>query len=197
MFKRISITLGALAVLALSASAWAPAAQAEGGDSDRPRWDSWLAPGVLEAEGDGIAAAAGKLNLRLCAEDGILLAKGEHTVADGSYDEVVEWLGLHVYFGFHGCAELEGHWVAALAVGQGLTLRAEGIGIGFLKGEGTWAKSGGDSGEWSEHGEIIKIGSRLWEKTPVPDEDPTEEPGEDPEPTKTPYESCGMSEDDC
>jgi hypothetical protein len=200
MFKRIWIALGVAAALAVAAAAWAPQASArEGGDGDgdRPHWEHWLVPGVLEAEGEGIAAAGGKLNIRICAEEGILLTKGEGSLPDGSYDEVVEWLGLHVYFGFHGCAELEGRWTAALVVGQGLTLRAEGVGIAFLKGEGTWAKAGGDSGDWSEEGEIIRIGSKLWEKTPVPDDDPTEEPDEDPEPTKTPYDSCASSEDDC
>ena len=184
MFKRTFVMLGALAVLAVSVAAWAAPASAEGGDGgDGP---GWLAPGVLEAEGEGIAAAAGKLDLRLCAEEGILLTKGETAVPDGSYDESVEWLGLHVYFGFSGCAEVEGYWVAALIVGQGLTLRAEGVGIAFLKGEGSWTKSGGETGDWSEEGEILKIGSKLWEKTPVPDEEPK------PEPT-----SCAMSEEGC
>lgn len=201
MFKRISITLAAVAVLAMSVVAWAPAASAQGGgEGDRGGWDGWLLPGVLEAEGQGIAAAGGKLNIRLCAEEGILLTRGESAVPADAYDEVVEWLGLHVYFGFHGCAELEGRWVAALVVGQGLTLRAEGIGLAFLKGEGTWAKNGGDSGEWSDEGQIIKIGTKAtaWEKTPtpVPDGDPTEEP-DDPEPTPTPHDGCAMSEEDC
>jgi hypothetical protein len=197
MFKRISITLGAVAVLTLGAAAMSPSVSAHGGGDgggDTPRWENWLLPGVLEAEGDGIAAAAGLLNLRLCAEEGLLLAKGEAAVPDGTYDDSVEWLGLHVYFGFHGCAEVEGARVAALVVGHGLTLRAEGIGIAFLKGEGSWAKSGGETGSWTEEGAILKIGSKLWEKTPtpVPHEEPTEEPGEDPAPTPTPHEDGGV-----
>jgi hypothetical protein len=186
MFKRTSIVAGVLAALALGAAIAVPSASAEGGGGDGGDRPSWLLPGVLEAEGEGIAAAAGKLNLRLCAEEGILLLKGEASVPDGSYDEVIEWLGLHVYFGFSGCAESEGYWTAGLVVGQGLSLRAEGVGIAFLKGTGTWAKVGGETGDWSEDGEILKIGSKLWEKTPVPDEEPK------PEPT-----SCAMSEDNC
>ena len=196
MFKRISITVAAIALLAMSVAAWTPAASAQGGEGDRPRSDGWLLPGVLEAEGEGIAAAGGKLNIRLCAEEGILLTKGESNVPADAYDEVVEWLGLSVYFGFSGCAELEGRWVAALVVGQGLTLRAEGIGLAFLKGTGTWAKNGGDTGDWSEGGDIIKIGTRgtAWEKTPTPS--PTED-DEEPEPTATPHDGCAMSEGDC
>jgi hypothetical protein len=193
MFKRISITLGAVAVLALSIAAWAPSASAQGGegDTDEPRREYWLVPGVLEAEGDGIAAAGGKLGIRLCAEEGILLTRGETSLPDGSYEDSVEWLGLHVNFGFHGCAELEGRWVGALVVGHGLTLRAEGIGIAFLKGEGSWANDSGDSGDWSEEGEILRIGKKgtLWDKTPTPDE-PDEEPK--PEPTE---EVCASSGD--
>lgn len=189
MFKQTSLLIGLVAALALSAAAWAAPTSAEGGHDGGDR-TYWLAPGVLEAEGEGIAAAAGKLDLRLCAEEGILLTKGEAAVPDGSYDESVEWLGLHVYFGFSGCAEVEGYWVAALIVGQGLSLRAEGVGIAFLKGTGSWAKSGGETGDWSEDGEIIKIGTKLFEKTPTPVPD-----GEEPDPTPTPGESCAMSED--
>lgn len=194
MFKRITMTLGAIAVLAMSAAALSPAVSAQGGgDGDTPRWEDWLLPGVLEAEGDGIAAAAGALNLRLCAEEGLLLTKGETAVPDGTYDDSVEWLGLHVYFGFHGCAEVEGHRVAALVVGHGLTLRAEGIGIAFLKGEGSWAKSGGETGSWTEDGKILKIGAKLWERTKTP----TPVPNEDPESTPTPHDGVCASSEDC
>jgi hypothetical protein len=152
MFRRISIILGAAVVLALGA-AWAPSPAAHGsGDGEGSDWDYWRLPGVLEAEGDGIAAAAGALNLRLCADEGILLTRGEAVLAEGSYDDVIEWLGLHVYFGFTGCAELQGKWVAALAVGHGLTLRAEGIGIAFLKGEGAWLEAVGQDEDTDSEG---------------------------------------------
>jgi hypothetical protein len=200
MFKRISIMLGAVVVLAAGVVAWMPSATAHGsGDGEGSGWDYWRLPGVLEAEGEGIAAAAGALNLRLCTSEGILLTRGDAAVSEGSYDDVIEWLGLHVYFGFTGCAELHGKWVAALAVGHGLELRAEGVGIAFLKGDGTWGKDTGESGAWSEDGVVLKIGSKLWDKTKTPtpkpdEEEPVDEPHE-PEKTPTPDEACAMSED--
>jgi hypothetical protein len=139
---------------------------------------------VFEAEGNGIAAGAGKLDLKLCAEEGLLLVKrGDSEIAVEAYDDKVEWLGLEVYFGFHGCAEIGGWGVAALVVGEGLTMRAEGLGIAYLAGEGTWAKNDSESGEWRHEGKIYFIGSKSRSnKTPTPE--PTDEP--DPEPTDEP-----------
>jgi hypothetical protein len=209
MFKRITVALGALgmlAVLAASVVAWAPTEDASahgGGDGDRKekrggrhddnvRWgDWWLIPGLFEAEGSGVAAAAGKLNLELCAEDGLLLVKkGDSEIAVDQYEDKVEWLGLEVYFGFHGCAEIGGWGVAALVVGDGLTMRAEGLGIAYLAGEGTWSRNEAEEGEWTADGKIYTIGSKAKNlKTPTPEPtdepDPTEEPTEEPEPTAT------------
>jgi hypothetical protein len=184
------------AALALVLVAGALRADASGG-GDRYS----LQPGVLEAEGDGIAAAGGKLEIDICANGGILLAKGDVEV-DGTHGDEVEWLGLHVYFEFTGCAHITGGtsmWsggdrsrAAALAVGTGLTLRAEGVGIAYLNGEGTWTKDNGDNGEWSPEGRIIKIGTIA--KTcdtyahggssgcPTPTEEPEPEPTEPTEP---------------
>jgi hypothetical protein len=210
MIKRVIIALGALGALAaltLSAVTWAPAGDASahgggdepkkdkkhgGGYGDKVRWgDWWLLPGLFEAEGEGIAAGAGKLNLRLCAEEGLLLVKkGDSEIAVDAYEDSIEWLGLEVYFGFHGCAEIGGWGVAALVVGSGLQMRAEGIGLAYLAGEGTWSKNEAENGEWTADGRIYKIGTKSkHDKTPTPeptdepDPEPTEEP--DPEPTAT------------
>jgi hypothetical protein len=150
-------------------------------------------PGVLDAEGDGILAAAGALNLEICADEGLLLVKKEgSTVSGGTSTGEVDWLGLHVYFGFSGCADITGEKAAALVVGTGLTLHAEGIGIAFLKGTGSYTNDGAEH-EITEDGEVVKIGTRLFDKktkTPTPstteEPDPTDTP--EPEPTATPTE---------
>jgi hypothetical protein len=165
----------AIAAVALAAlvGAASGAASANGGGGGGGVPPAPPPPGVLEASGDGIAAAAGKLTLRICATDAILLAKGAVTIAPDAFLDEVGWLGLHVYFGFSGCADVApgmsmlnggggdgapaGSRAAALAAGTGLTLRAEGIGLAFLRGTGTWANSNGQSGPWTEHGVILHI----------------------------------------
>lgn len=195
--------------LVLAGFAAAATASAQGGGGG-----GGSAAGVLEAEGDGIAAAAGSLTIKMCAEEGILLTKGTVQVEDGAFTDDVGWLGLHVYFGFAGCATIGGEdagmgmmtsanrrgRAAALVVGSGLTLRAEGKGVAFLKGEGTWSNTNGESGDWSDDGVILRIGGkkancevqamRGGHDKPAcgtPTATPSEEP--DPEPTATPTET--------
>jgi hypothetical protein len=167
-----AVTL-AVATMALMAGA---ASAHGGGDRERHRYGGETLPGVLEASGDGIAAASGNLTLKLCAEDGLLITKGGVSLEeDAAFEDSVSWLGLNVYFGFAGCAAVgpeEAVWsgfstnsggsgkTAALAVGTGLELRAVGKGIAFLKGEGEWANDTGGSGEWTEEPTILKIGRK-------------------------------------
>lgn len=175
--RRLRILVPALAVATLALGAIATNAFAEGGGHQRHRGGGGSTlPGVLEASGDGIAAASGKLTLKLCAEDGLVLTKGGVTVTEGEYEDTVSWLGLNVYFGFSGCATIGpesaiwegfseggsggggGGKTAALAVGTGLQLRAVGTGIAFLSGEGEWSDSNGQTGAWT--GEVMKIGGK-------------------------------------
>jgi hypothetical protein len=158
----------AFAVAAIAVAAVAGPASANGGGHGGGYAPT---PGVLDASGDGIAAAAGNLSLHICAEDGILLTKGNVTIAEDAFTDDVGWLGLHVYFGVHGCADVasgpsmmgyggDGGRAAALAAGTGLTLHAEGTGIAFLKGTGTWDNGNGGTGAWGEDGAILKIGGK-------------------------------------
>ena len=129
-------------------------------------------PGVVEASGDGITGAGGKLTITICATEGILLTKGNTEIDEGAYsDSVSGWYGLNVYFDVNGCAEVGGggsslggpRWgrmVAALAIGTGLELRAEGKGIAFVKGTGEWSNNNGESGEWTEDGKILPIAGK-------------------------------------
>ena len=164
-----AIAVDAVAIFADTASAHS--------SSGKQRSASESLPGVLEASGDGIAAASGKLTLKLCAEAGLVITKGGVVLEEGAaYEDSVSWLGLNVYFGFAGCAAVgpeEAIWsgfstsggggggkTAALAVGTGLELRAVGTGIAFLKGEGEWASDSGESGAWSDEPTILKIGGK-------------------------------------
>lgn len=62
----------AFAALSSGASASEPGGGSGGGTGGLP---FNAIPGVLDAEGDGIVAGAGLLNMRLCADHGILLVK--------------------------------------------------------------------------------------------------------------------------
>ncbi len=203
--KRLHLVAAALAVAAVCGFAvLAPIASANGGgngggngdhgkDKDKGKngFPFDKIPGVLDAEGDGIQAAAGALNMELCAEEGLLLVKkGNSTISEVTSTESVEWLGLIVYFGFTGCVEISGEKAAALVVGTGLTLHAEGFGIAFLKGTGSYT-SDGETHEGSTEGVVVKIGSKLFAKptkTPKPSETDVPEPTStpEPEPTATP-----------
>lgn len=175
--KRFRTFAPAVAVAAVALAALAGAASANGGGPGRAAPPPPPPPGVLEASGDGIAAAAGKLTIRICATDAFLLTKGEVAIAPDAFTDEVGWLGLHVYFGFHGCADVApgmsmlngggggggapgGGRAVALAAGTGLTLRAEGTGLAFLRGTGVWSNSNGESGLWSEQGTILHIAGK-------------------------------------
>ncbi len=171
--KRFRSFAPAAAIAAVALAALAGAASANGGRPGGAAPPPPPPPGVLEASGDGIAAAAGKLTLHICAADAFLLTKGEVTIAPDAYTDEVGWLGLHVYFGFHGCADVApgmsmlngggggggaaGGRAAALAAGTGLTLRAQGTGLAFLRGTGVWSNSNGQGGLWTEQGTILHI----------------------------------------
>lgn len=92
-------------------------------------------------------------------------------------------MGLHVYFGFHDCLYLTGAKTAALLVGTGLRLHAEGVGVAFLKGIGSYTLDG-VAHDGSTEGIVVTIGQRLFDTKPSK----TPRPGgtEHPKPTKTP-----------
>jgi hypothetical protein len=140
-------------------------------------------PGILDAHGDGIMAGAGMLDMRLCADDGLLLIKkGDAQVKGGMFTGEADWMGLHVYFGFHDCMYLTGGKTAALLVGTGLKLYARGVGYAFLKGTGGYT-SDGVPHDGSTEGIVVRIGQNLETKPST-----TPQPGhtEQPHPTRTP-----------
>lgn len=163
----------AAAIVVFALAAAAGVASANGGGRGG---SVTLTPGVLDASGDGIVAAAGALTIRVCADDALLVAKGNVSPGDSTSKDQVDWLGLRVYFGFSGCADVSGGTsmqsvggggkAAALAAGTGLTLHAEGNGIAFLRGEGTWSDGNGKSGDWGADGLVVPIGGK--QKSPCP-----------------------------
>jgi hypothetical protein len=166
-FRKIAPAL-VLAVVALAAATGTVSAHGGGGGWHRGGGGT---PGTLSAAGDGIAAAGGSMTIHVCAEDGILLTKGNVSIPDDAFtDTVGGWWGLNVYFGFNGCADVGGTMTAtnngggglakkaaALVAGTGLTLDVEGNGIAFLKGTGTWTDGNGGSGDWTEEGDVLKV----------------------------------------
>ena len=156
-------------------------------------------PGMLDAHGDGIMAGAGMLDMRLCAADGLLLVKkGDAKITGGNgFTGEADWLGLHVYFGFHDCIYLTGGKTAALVVGTGLKLYARGVGIAFLKGTGGYTNDGVPH-DGSTEGIVVPIGQKLFDTrpstTPYPtgtghpntSQTPGTGTGDHHEPTRTP-----------
>jgi hypothetical protein len=148
-------------------------------------------PGILDAHGDGIIAAAGMLDVRFCADDGLLLVKkGDAKITGGSFTSEADWMGLHVYFGFRDCMYLTGAKTAALLVGTGLKLYARGVGIAFLKGEGGYTLDGVPH-DGSTDGVVVPIGQKLFDTRPsaTPRPSGTEHPSTARTPTATPHTS--------
>ena len=173
----------AFAVLAPGATASEPGGGTGGGGTNTVL----PIPGMLDAQGDGIVAAAGYLRTRFCATDGLLLVKkGDATQQGGAFTGEADWLGLHVYFGFHDCMYIMGGRTAALLVGTGLKLHAEGFGIAFLKGPGYTLD--GVAHDGSTEGVVVQIGTKLPEPHGSPTARPSTSPttARTPEPTRTP-----------
>lgn len=176
------VAVVAFAALSPSASASEPGGGTGGGGGTSLPFTA--IPGVLDAHGDGIMAAAGLLDLRICADDGLLLVKkGDAKITGGTaFTGEADWLGLHVYFGFHDCMYLTGAKTAALVVGTGLKLYARGVGIAFLKGVGSYTLDG-VTHDGSTEGIVVPIGQHIDTR---PSTTRTPGTGDHPEPTRTP-----------
>jgi limonene-1,2-epoxide hydrolase len=144
------------AALAVAAGvAWLAAAT--GGASA----DVVAASGTLTANGTGVAAVRGLLDMQVSAGSGsILLAKD---IAGGATINVTGASGqapfgnFTAYFGFQS-ATVTGTEVAVVAVGQGISLNASGHGWAYLKGTGTYSVDGGSTQPWRADGGFAGIG---------------------------------------
>lgn len=115
--------------------------------------------GSLTAEGDGIAILRGRSTVDLSG-NGILWVKdvaGDAVIevtGSGQKEEFPDgWLQ---YAGFHGTAHIEGSRIAVIVAGVDVELTAEGRGMAWLWGHGSYQSSHG-TGEWKATG----LGTRV------------------------------------
>lgn len=114
--------------------------------------------GTVYAEGDGTAGLRGDGWVRISG-DGILL------IRDRAGDAVIEVTGegtrtergSTVYYrGFNGEAFVEGSAITVGLRGENIVLEAEGTGVVYLRGEGTY-EFNGQEGEWAVNGTTLRI----------------------------------------
>ena len=111
--------------------------------------------GVLDAQGDGIAAVKGAMDLHVSASQGILLVRDPNHDAfvhvDGN-GQTAQWAGFTVYFGFDGNARVIARDAAVIVIGKDINLHVEGRGWAFLKGQGTFTANGHGPFPWTDDG---------------------------------------------
>lgn len=156
MFKKLSIAAGILTLLALAFGVLAPTASAgeerEGDFLERGR-------GELHAEGDGLAAVKGHLDIDVSADRGILLVKdiaGDAEIDVQGEGGTAEFHGFRAYFGT-GAAHIAGSHVAVVIVGNNIDLDVVGKGWGYLKGEGHFTINDRGPFRWTHDGRFVAI----------------------------------------
>lgn len=111
--------------------------------------------GVLDAQGNGVAAVRGAMDLEVSASEGILMVRDFNNNAvvhvDGN-GKTAQWLGFTVYFGFDGHATVKAPNAGVIVVGKDIDLHVKGIGWAFLKGEGTFTANGHGPFPWTADG---------------------------------------------
>ena len=136
-------------------AAFAPSASAQTPPGDAAGQAFVAGRGVLTAHGSGVAAVKGAMDLHATAAEGILLVKdptGNARIDVDGYGGTGHWLGMTVYFGFHGNAHIVGRDVGVLIVGRDIDLKVAGRGWAFLRGQGTFSVNGGPPQPWTEEG---------------------------------------------
>jgi hypothetical protein len=160
MFKRLSIVAGVLAAAVIGFAAVAPAAPAAAEDE---RDGTFLrGEGVLEARGDGLIAAKGRVDYTAHADRGVLLIKdiaGDAEIdVQGEGDCSAEWNGFMICFGT-GEAHITGNEVAVILVGNNIGVHVEGKGWAYLKGRGYFEVNGRGPFPWNPEGGFAGVGS--------------------------------------
>jgi hypothetical protein len=155
MFKKLVLTaaVGGLALIAFSA--FSPAATFAADPPPAVPSVVLRGAGVLDAQGNGIAAVKGAMDLHVSASEGILLVRDlDHDafVDVQGNGETAHWNGFTVYFGFHGQAHVIARDAAVIVVGKDIDLHVVGKGWAFLKGRGTFTANGRGPFPWTEDG---------------------------------------------
>lgn len=114
--------------------------------------------GTLSANGDGLArlagagtvtvSGAGVLFIRDRGGDAVISVDGTGTRRAGE-----TWAR---YAGFNGSATVSGSDVVVWLSGSNISLSAEGTGVVYLRGSGSYTLAG-DSGEWTETGQRYSL----------------------------------------
>lgn len=162
MFRRLSIVAALVAIAGMAFSAMAPAVSAEEPAGATVGGVFVRGAGVLDAEGSGMAAVKGRMDLNVSADEGVLLVKdiaGDADVDVTGHGEKGKWMGFDVYFGFDGQASVVGSNVGVIVVGRGIDLHVAGKGWAYLKGRGTLEIRGFGSRLWTDEGTFAGIGT--------------------------------------
>lgn len=158
MFRKLSLLAALAGVASMAAIALAPAASAE--EPTRPGGTTLVGAGVLDAQGDGLVAVRGRMNLEVSADEGILLVKdvdGDAVVRVDGNGRTAQWHGFTVYFGFNGTATVRARDAGVVVIGKNIDLHVEGRGWAFLKGDGEYTVNGEGPFPWSPDGGFAGI----------------------------------------
>ena len=158
MFRKLSLLAALVGEASMAAIAFAPSASAE--EPPRRPGTTLAGAGVLDAQGDGLIAVRGRMNLEVSADEGILLVKdvdGDAVVRVDGNGRTAQWNGFTVYFGFNGTATVKARDAGVVVVGKNIDLHVEGRGWAFLKGEGEYTVNGEGPFPWSPEGGFAGI----------------------------------------
>jgi len=161
MKKIITIT-GILGAAMFAFAVFAPSASAATPPAGAAPQVFVAGRGVLTADGTGVIAVKGTMDLNASAAESILLVKdptGNARIDVDGYGGTGEWLGMKVYFGFHGHAHIVGGDVGVLIVGRNIDLHVIGRGWAYLRGHGTYTVNSGPPQPWTQEGVRANVAS--------------------------------------
>lgn len=160
MLKKLGL-LGVLTgLVALTAVAFAPSATyaaSPAADPPPPPVPAVIlhGAGVLDAQGDGLAAVRGAMDLRVSVSEGILLVRDMdndayvHVEGNG---QTAQWNGFTVYYGFDGDARVIARDAGVIVLGKDIDLHVVGKGWAYLKGHGSFTANGHGPIAWNDQG---------------------------------------------
>ena len=155
MFRRILAGGAALAIAAGVLVAGAGTVSAATPPAGGSTTDTILhGTGVLDAQGNGVAAVRGAIDLHATVDNGILFVRDfnnnavVHVTGNG---QSIHWLGYTVYFGVTEATVVAPNVGVAVA-GNNIDLHVTGHGWAFLKGEGTFTANGHGPFPWTPQG---------------------------------------------